>query len=208
MLSFSRSQRIVLECVPHVQHDYFFLFNQSNHCFLATSLLKVSITWNSVNPEYSSNMIHPMLQTSQGWDQPSSTNKLRIFMVINMKTIANCGHFYNLMLFAQKITLQTEMVVTACCLLFMLNTDVDWKEILRREGQISEIWNAIALNGIRSLRSMVISFQVKVISLRTRNLCNRRSFVQLRCEINLCSWNEKTVKRSDPKATKLDAYRE
>ena len=30
-------QRIVLKCVPHVQHDYFSSFNQS-HCFLASSL--------------------------------------------------------------------------------------------------------------------------------------------------------------------------
>ena len=31
-------QRIVLKCVPHVQHDYSFSFNQSDHCFLALSL--------------------------------------------------------------------------------------------------------------------------------------------------------------------------
>ena len=30
--------RIVLKCVPHVQHDYFSAFNQSDHCFLASSL--------------------------------------------------------------------------------------------------------------------------------------------------------------------------
>ena len=39
-LTFDRlRQRIVLKCVPHVQHDYFFSFNQSDHCFLASSLL-------------------------------------------------------------------------------------------------------------------------------------------------------------------------
>ena len=27
-----------LKCVPHVQHDYFSPFNQSDHCFLALSL--------------------------------------------------------------------------------------------------------------------------------------------------------------------------
>ena len=32
-------QRIVLKCVLHVQHDYRSLFNQSDHCFLASSLL-------------------------------------------------------------------------------------------------------------------------------------------------------------------------
>ena len=38
-LSFGRlRQRIVLKCVPHVQHDYFSLFNKSDHCFLASSL--------------------------------------------------------------------------------------------------------------------------------------------------------------------------
>ena len=41
-LSFGRlRQRIVLKCVPHVQHaqhDYFSSFNQSDHCFLAWSL--------------------------------------------------------------------------------------------------------------------------------------------------------------------------
>ena len=31
-------QRIVLKCVPHVQHDYFSSFNQSDHRFLAPSL--------------------------------------------------------------------------------------------------------------------------------------------------------------------------
>ena len=31
-------QRIVLKCVPHVQHDYFSSFNQSDHCFLVSSL--------------------------------------------------------------------------------------------------------------------------------------------------------------------------
>ena len=29
---------IVLKCVAHVQHDYFSLFNQSDRCFLASSL--------------------------------------------------------------------------------------------------------------------------------------------------------------------------
>ena len=39
MLSFGRlHQRIVLKDVPHVQHDYFPSFNQSDHCFLASSL--------------------------------------------------------------------------------------------------------------------------------------------------------------------------
>ena len=32
-------QRIVLKCVPHEQHDYFSLFNQSDHFFLASLLL-------------------------------------------------------------------------------------------------------------------------------------------------------------------------
>jgi len=37
--SFGRlRQRIVLKCVPHVQHDYFSSFNQSDHCFLTSSL--------------------------------------------------------------------------------------------------------------------------------------------------------------------------
>ena len=31
-------QRIVLKCVPHVQHDYFSSFNQSNNWFVAFSL--------------------------------------------------------------------------------------------------------------------------------------------------------------------------
>ena len=38
-MSFGRlRQRILLKCVPHVQHDYFSSFNQSEHCFLASSL--------------------------------------------------------------------------------------------------------------------------------------------------------------------------
>ena len=32
--------RVARECVPHVQHDYFSSFNQSDHCFLASSLLR------------------------------------------------------------------------------------------------------------------------------------------------------------------------
>ena len=38
-MSFGRlRQRIVLRCVPHVQHDYFSSFNQSDDGFLASSL--------------------------------------------------------------------------------------------------------------------------------------------------------------------------
>ena len=38
-VSFSRiRQRIVLKCVPHVQHDYFLSSNQSDLCSLASSL--------------------------------------------------------------------------------------------------------------------------------------------------------------------------
>ena len=32
----------------------------------------LSWVWNKVNPRYSSNMMHPMLHTSHGWDHPSS----------------------------------------------------------------------------------------------------------------------------------------
>ena len=40
MSSFGRlRQRIESKRVPHVQHDYFSLFNQSDHCFLASLLL-------------------------------------------------------------------------------------------------------------------------------------------------------------------------
>ena len=28
----------MIKCVPHMQHDYFSSFNQSDHCFLASSL--------------------------------------------------------------------------------------------------------------------------------------------------------------------------
>ena len=44
-------KRIQLKCVPHVQHDYFSSFNQSDQCFLASSLqltssfLKLSNNW-------------------------------------------------------------------------------------------------------------------------------------------------------------------
>ena len=38
-LSFGRlRQRMLLNCVPHGQHDYFSSFNQSDHCFLASAL--------------------------------------------------------------------------------------------------------------------------------------------------------------------------
>ena len=38
-LSFGRLREIILlKCVPHVQHDYFSPLNQSDHCFLASSL--------------------------------------------------------------------------------------------------------------------------------------------------------------------------
>ena len=37
-MSFGRQyQKIELKCVPHVQHDYFSSFNQSEHYFLASS---------------------------------------------------------------------------------------------------------------------------------------------------------------------------
>ena len=40
MLSFGRlQQRIELKCMPHVQHNYFSTFNQSDHCVLVLSLL-------------------------------------------------------------------------------------------------------------------------------------------------------------------------
>jgi len=32
----------------------------------------LSWVWNKVNPRYSSNMMHPMLHTSHGWDHPNS----------------------------------------------------------------------------------------------------------------------------------------
>ena len=32
-------QKIAAKSVPHVQHDYFSLFNQSDHCFLASSVI-------------------------------------------------------------------------------------------------------------------------------------------------------------------------
>ena len=35
-------QRIVLKCVPHVQHDYFCSFNQLDHCFRASLLTLLS----------------------------------------------------------------------------------------------------------------------------------------------------------------------
>ena len=38
-LSSGRLRQIIgLKCVPHVQHDYFSSFNQSDHCFLASLL--------------------------------------------------------------------------------------------------------------------------------------------------------------------------
>ena len=38
-LSFGRLRQIIaLKCVPHVQHDYFSSFNQSDHCYLALLL--------------------------------------------------------------------------------------------------------------------------------------------------------------------------
>ena len=38
MLFGRQYQKIELKCVPHVQHDYFSSFNQSEHYFLASSL--------------------------------------------------------------------------------------------------------------------------------------------------------------------------
>ena len=124
-------------------------------------------------------------------------------MVINMKTMANCCHFYNLMSFAQKRTLQIEMVVTVCC--FFVHAKHSCRLKRNFEEGRTDKWNT---KRYWTERHPVASFQVKVISLRTRNLCNRRSFVQLRREIDLRYWNEKTVKWSDPKPTELHAYRE
>ena len=42
-LSFGRlRQRILRKCVPHMQHDYFSPFNQSDHCFMTSSVLLTS----------------------------------------------------------------------------------------------------------------------------------------------------------------------
>ena len=38
-------QKIAAKSVPHVQHDYFSLFNQSDHCFLASSVTGSLIAW-------------------------------------------------------------------------------------------------------------------------------------------------------------------
>ena len=44
-MSFGRLRhRILPKCVPHVQHDCFSLFDQSDHCFL-TSSLPLSSSW-------------------------------------------------------------------------------------------------------------------------------------------------------------------
>ena len=52
-LAFSKlSQRILLKCVPHVQHDYFSSFNQSGHCFLASSLPLPSSCLNTLNGRF------------------------------------------------------------------------------------------------------------------------------------------------------------
>ena len=74
-----------------------------------------------------------MLQTSQGWDQPSSTNKLRIVIVINMKTTANSGHFHNFYVICTEENFANRNGCDSMfCLLFMLSTDVDGKQILTR----------------------------------------------------------------------------
>ena len=53
-LSFGRlRQRIVLKFVPHVQHDYFsHLINQSDYCFLVSSLLLLSSVLKLPNAAY------------------------------------------------------------------------------------------------------------------------------------------------------------
>ena len=53
--------RIVQKCLPHVQHDYFSPFNQSDHCFLASSLPMVSSLLKLSNREFT----QPRLQRQQ-----------------------------------------------------------------------------------------------------------------------------------------------
>ena len=50
--SFGRlRQNIAPKSVPHVQHDYFSSFNQSNHCFVALSLTLPSLNLKLPNKE-------------------------------------------------------------------------------------------------------------------------------------------------------------
>ena len=37
-MSFGRLRRRIVQHVQHVQHDYFYSFNQSDHCYLVSSL--------------------------------------------------------------------------------------------------------------------------------------------------------------------------
>ena len=96
MLSFGRlRQRIVLKCVPHVQHDYFSSFNQSDHCFLASSLpLPSSLR---------------KLPNSVGW-QPEISSMYASLLGIFLETVqSNC--FYQ-----SKDTLQRKRVSFEACL--------------------------------------------------------------------------------------------
>ena len=47
---------------------------------------RLSWVWNSVNPRYNSNIMHPIDQTSQGWDHPSSKKQFRFWWNFFLKT--------------------------------------------------------------------------------------------------------------------------
>ena len=47
---------------------------------------RLSWVWNSVNPRYNSNIMHPIDQTSQGWDHPSSKKQVRFWWKFFLKT--------------------------------------------------------------------------------------------------------------------------
>ena len=82
-LSFGRlRQRIVLKYVPHVQHDYFSSFNQSGHCFLASSLrlpsslLKLPSDTRPPQLESSSGSARLAFGRGRGWRGRDAANRV------------------------------------------------------------------------------------------------------------------------------------
>ena len=76
-LSFGRlCQRIGLKCVPHVQHDYFSSFNQSDHCFLASSLCSHRLCLSSLMPRGICRNRHKLAPHNKRGNKGNRTEKL------------------------------------------------------------------------------------------------------------------------------------
>ena len=117
--SFGRlRQRTVLKCVPHVQHDCFSSFYQSDHCFLASSLpfpsslLKLLITTTTTLGIDQENYGHTPTDLTYTNPNPSlkvllKTVLLKSFVITTSRNHLRNGHIFLYRPLQQPITLTT-----------------------------------------------------------------------------------------------------